>query len=77
VKWSCSTRPTKSGRGLGIHHLVKLARALQIGSYSLRNFECEEERTLSNFETPCDMTDRLLFDAVTSITVGDGMRTSF
>jgi hypothetical protein len=32
---------------------------------------------MNNLDTPCDMTDRLLFAAATTITVGDGMRTPF
>jgi hypothetical protein len=31
----------------------------------------------NNPDMPCDTTDRLLFAAATSMTVGDGMRTTF
>jgi hypothetical protein len=74
VNWPRSTRPTKFG-GLSILHLGKFARALHLRWLWK---ECKgQRRPLTNSDTPCDMTDRLLFAAATSITVGDGRRTSF
>ena len=74
VNWPRSTRPTESG-GLGILHLGKFARALHL-KWLWKEWE-DEGRMLNNPDTPCDTTDWLLFAAATSITVGDGKRTSF
>jgi len=74
VNWPRSTRPTESG-GLGILHLGKFARALRL-RWLWKEWE-GERRPLTNSDTPCDTTDRLLFAVATSITVGDGRRTSF
>jgi len=61
VNWPRSTRSTESAL-----RLIWLWKEWE-----------EEGRMLNNLDTPCDTTDRLLFAAATSITVGDGMRTSF
>ncbi len=74
INWSRTCFPTASG-GLGILNLDKFARALRL-RWLWHEWRSPEKAWVGS-GTPCDDTDKLLFTAATSITVGDGARASF
>ncbi|WVZ87439.1 hypothetical protein U9M48_034075 [Paspalum notatum var. saurae] len=71
VNWIRSARPKACG-GLGILHLARFARALRL------RWLWQEWSSHSSASSPsdsnCTTTDRLLFAAATTLTVGDGAR---
>lgn len=74
VNWTRTCLPTASG-GLGILNLEKFARALRL--HWLWHEWKSSEKAWVGTGTPCDDTDKLRFAAATSITIGNGEKTSF
>ena len=73
-KWRRCNRPTKLG-GMGILDLRKFARALRIRW--LWHYWKSDTKPWVGTEIPCDETDRQLFNASTTITIGDGSNAHF
>jgi len=61
--------------GLGILNLENFARALRI-RWLWHEWKSENKAWIG-LGNPCEDTDRLLFAAATSITVGDGTKIDF
>jgi hypothetical protein len=74
VNWVRCCLPKESG-GLGIPNLDKFARALRLRW--LWHQWVSTDKPWVGTETPCDDEDKLLFTVCTTITLGDGKRTSF
>ena len=74
LNWRRCNRPTKLG-GLGILDLRKFARALRIRW--LWHYWKSDNKPWVGTEIPCDEIDRQLFNASTTITIGDGSKAHF
>lgn len=74
VNWKRTCSPTVYG-GLGILNLENFARALRI-RWLWQEWKAPE-RTWIGRDNPCDNTEKTLFAAATTITVGDGETASF
>ena len=74
VNWVRSARPTQLG-GLGILNLKRFARSLRL-RWLWQEWK-EFDKPWIGSEIPCNETDKKLFAAATTITVGNGSRTSF
>jgi len=74
VNWRRCNRPTKLG-GFGILDLRKFARALRIRW--LWHYWKSDNKPWVGTEIPCDEIDRQLFNASTTITIGDRSKVHF
>lgn len=74
INWTRTCLPTGFG-GLGILNLEKFARALRL-RWLWQEWKSPEKAWVGS-GTPCDDTDKLLFAAATSITIGNGATVSF
>jgi len=74
VNWLRAAR-SKKGGGLGILHLGKFSRALRM-RWLWKQCKKEIGQWLDS-ETPCTSTDKQLFAAATTITIGNGENISF
>jgi hypothetical protein len=74
VAWAKVCRPRDLG-GLGVLDLTKFSRALRLRWLWLE--KTQPGRPWGGLPVPCDDTDRELFAAATSVTLGDGASASF
>jgi len=74
VNWTRSCLPKEFG-GLGILNLDNFSRALRLRW--LWHDWVSPEKAWVGSDLPCDSSDRLLFAACTTITLGDGKKTKF
>jgi hypothetical protein len=74
VNWLRAAR-SKKGGGLGILHLGKFSRALRL-RWLWKQCKKEIGQWLDS-ETPCTSTDKQLFAAATTTTIGNGENISF
>ena len=74
VNWDKVCRPKNLG-GLGILNLTKFARALRL-CWLWQQWTADSKPWVG-MELPCDEVDKQLFDAATSITIGNGRKAKF
>ena len=74
VNWVCAARPKQYG-GLGILHLGFFSRALRLRWLWQEAKPLNTQRMAKDI--PCNMLDRRLFAAATSVRVGDGKSSLF
>jgi hypothetical protein len=74
VNWPTVLRPKDLGR-LGISDLEKFGRALRLRW--LWQDWVEDSKPWAGAELPCNVLDRLLFDASTKVTIGNGEKARF
>jgi len=74
VNWPTVTRPKDLG-GLGVPDLDKFGRALRLRWLWLQ--WTDSSRPWTGTDVPCNREDRLLFQASTLITIGDGNKARF
>lgn len=74
VNWPSVSKPKDLG-GLGVPELDKFGRALRLRW--LWQEWTDPSKLWVGSKVPCKPVDRLLFNASTIVTVGDGMKTQF
>jgi hypothetical protein len=74
VNWKRICAPTMNG-GLGIKDLEAFSRALRL-RWEWYSWEAQD-RPWKGTPTPCDLTDKALFAACTSISIGNGETSKF
>jgi hypothetical protein len=74
VNWPTVARP-KDLEGLGVPDLERLGHALRLRW--LWQEWTEESKPWTGMDLPCSHVDRLLFNASTIVTIGDGVKASF
>jgi hypothetical protein len=74
VAWTAVTKPVEFG-GLGVIELQRFSRALRLRWLWFQ--WTNPERPWNGTKVPVDSTNLALFNAATTISIGDGRKTSF